>query len=52
MDWEKLKLTEVFVLPGKAAYMQIPQESIVSFFNKTFASCVKDPLVADIAQGK
>lgn len=52
MEWEDLRLTEIFVLPGKAAYMQIPQESLVAFFNKTFSTCVKDPLVADIAQGK
>jgi|GEM_PF-641538 len=52
MEWDDLRLSEIVVLPGKAAYMNIPQESIVSFFNKTFSSCVHDPLVADIAQGK
>lgn len=51
MEWENLRDAEIFVLPGKAAYMQIPQEKIESFFYKTFSSCIHDS-VADVAKGK
>ena len=29
MEWEDLRLSEIFVLPGKAAYIQIPKETII-----------------------
>ena len=33
MEWEDLRLTEVFVLPGKAAYMKIPKENIINYLS-------------------